>query len=549
MKVALLSNVNVDIVKQCLEESSDIVYVPYGYNTWYQDILSDESDLFKFYPDLYVLLIEGNALIENSSGPEDRRTIVESEIEKIREVVQRIRGLVLIANLDIHSHHIVPLSVIPDDYALEGLWLEGLSEISQRYQNVCILDIKKIVCMMGTDSFYDPRVWYLGSIPYSLRAIKAIAKEIGAIERAYQGKRKKCLAVDLDNTIWGGVVGEDGINGIVLGPVKEGARFMNIQKRLKELKNTGVVLAVVSKNNPEEALNAIRNHPNMILHEDDFVEILANWKPKSENIRQLSADLNIGVDAIVLLDDNPVEREEVRANLPNVMVIEPRYAKEIFDEDIVNSFAEYFLVLKLTNEDKVKTEQYRGEFRRKEVLSSSRTLEEYLERLEIHVHLRKAKNQDIDRIAQLTQKTNQFNLTSKRYTSETVRDFLAQTDMIIYVVESSDKYGSYGEISTIIIRVEKDNATVDTFLMSCRAMGRTIEFALLKIVENELYENGVRRMIGLYKPTEKNKPVEGFYEKNGYRLLYKDSEGVYHYTKELNSKQLVSFNLTIEREE
>jgi len=549
MKVALLSNVNVGIVKQCLEESSDVVYVPYGYNTWYQDILSDESDLFKFYPDLYVLLIEGNALIENSSGPEDRRTIVESEIEKIREVVQRIRGLVLIANLDIHSHHIVPLSVIPDDYALEGLWLEGLSEISQRYQNVCILDIKKIVCMMGTDSFYDPRVWYLGSIPYSLRAIKAIAKEIGAIERAYQGKRKKCLAVDLDNTIWGGVVGEDGINGIVLGPVKEGARFMNIQKRLKELKNTGVVLAVVSKNNPEEALNAIRNHPNMILHEDDFVEILANWKPKSENIRQLSADLNIGVDAIVLLDDNPVEREEVRANLPNVMVIEPRYAKEIFDEDIVNSFAEYFPVLKLTNEDKVKTEQYRGEFRRKEVLSSSRTLEEYLERLEIHVQLRKAKNQDIDRIAQLTQKTNQFNLTSKRYTSETVRDFLAQTDMIIYVVESSDKYGSYGEISTIIIRVEKDNATVDTFLMSCRAMGRTIEFALLKIVENELYENGVRRMIGLYKPTEKNKPVEGFYEKNGYRLLYKDSEGVYHYTKELNSKQLVSFNLTIEREE
>ena len=549
MKVALLSNVNVGIVKQCLEESSDVVYVPYGYNTWYQDILSDESDLFKFYPDLYVLLIEGNALIENSSGPEDRRTIVESEIEKIREVVQRIRGLVLIANLDIHSHHIVPLSVIPDDYALEGLWLEGLSEISQRYQNVCILDIKKIVCMMGTDSFYDPRVWYLGSIPYSLRAIKAIAKEIGAIERAYQGKRKKCLAVDLDNTIWGGVIGEDGINGIVLGPVKEGARFMNIQKRLKELKNTGVVLAVVSKNNPEEALTAIRNHPNMILHEDDFVEILANWKPKSENIRQLSADLNIGVDAIVLLDDNPVEREEVRANLPNVMVIEPRYAKEIFDEDIVNSFAEYFPVLKLTNEDKVKTEQYRGEFRRKEVLSSSRTLEEYLERLEIHVHLRKAKNQDIDRIAQLTQKTNQFNLTSKRYTSETVRDFLAQTDMIIYVVESSDKYGSYGEISTIIIRVEKDNATVDTFLMSCRAMGRTIEFALLKIVENELYENGVRRMIGLYKPTEKNKPVEGFYEKNGYRLLYKDSEGVYHYTKELNSKQLVSFNLTIEREE
>ena len=549
MKVALLSNVNVDIVKQCLEESSDVVYVPYGYNTWYQDILSDESDLFKFYPDLYVLLIEGNALIENSSGPEDRRTIVESEIEKIREVVQRIRGLVLIANLDIHSHHILPLSVILDDYALEGLWLEGLSEISQRYQNVCILDIKKIVCMMGTDSFYDPRVWYLGSIPYSLRASKAIAKEIGAIERAYQGKRKKCLAVDLDNTIWGGVIGEDGINGIVLGPVKEGARFMNIQKRLKELKNTGVVLAVVSKNNPEEALTAIRNHPNMILHEDDFVEILANWKPKSENIRQLSADLNIGVDAIVLLDDNPVEREEVRANLPNVMVIEPRYAKEIFDEDIVNSFAEYFPVLKLTSEDKVKTEQYRGEFRRKEVLSSSRTLEEYLERLEIHVHLRKAKNQDIDRIAQLTQKTNQFNLTSKRYTSETVRDFLAQTDMIVYVAESSDKYGSYGEISTIIIRVEKDNATVDTFLMSCRAMGRTIEFALLKIVENELYENGVRRMIGLYKPTEKNKPVEGFYEKNGYRLLYKDSEGVYHYTKELNSKQLVSFNLTIEREE
>ena len=549
MKVALLSNVNVDIVKQCLEESSDVVYVPYGYNTWYQDILSDESDLFKFYPDLYVLLIEGNALIENSSGPEDRRTIVESEIEKIREVVQRIRGLVLIANLDIHSHHILPLSVIPDDYALEGLWLEGLSEISQRYQNVCILDIKKIVCMMGTDSFYDPRVWYLGSIPYSLRAIKAIAKEIGAIERAYQGKRKKCLAVDLDNTIWGGVVGEDGINGIVLGPVKEGARFMNIQKRLKELKNTGIVLAVVSKNNPEEALNAIRNHPNMILHEDDFVEILANWKPKSENIRQLSADLNIGVDAIVLLDDNPVEREEVRANLPNVMVIEPRYAKEIFDEDIVNSFAEYFPVLKLTSEDKVKTEQYRGEFRRKEVLSSSRTLEEYLERLEIHVHLRKAKNQDIDRIAQLTQKTNQFNLTSKRYTSETVRDFLAQTDMIVYVVESSDKYGSYGEISTIIIRVEKDNATVDTFLMSCRAMGRTIEFALLKIVENELYENGVRRVIGLYKPTEKNKPVEGFYEKNGYMLLDKDFEGVYRYIKELDDKQLVSFNMTIEREE
>ncbi len=531
MKIALLSNINIDIVASLIADGIDI-YSPPGYDTWYQDVLNTNSGLYAFRPDIIAMMIDGNAIIDNLTDPKKKSEAVEAEIAKIRETAARfIDSYFIIATMDLKARAILPLSMLRDESRLENDWYVGLSKIAAMHGHFCVFDIKKLIEDIGRQKFYDEKMWYMGSIPYGLVGSRALADTISHFASVYSAKRKKCLVVDLDNTLWGGVIGEDGVDGIVLGDTKEGARFRDIQRRLLEIKDTGILLAIASKNNENDALNAIRNHPAMVLSEKDFVQIRANWSSKSDNIIALAQELNIGIGSIVFLDDNPAEREEVKARLPQVAVIEPFHHNEIYEDDLIKANYDYFSTISITEEDHEKTELYISEQRRQGLRLSTSSLDEYLIGLGIKVDLRQAERRDLDRVAQLTQKTNQFNLTGKRYTIADILNIYNDPSWRIYIASASDKFGSNGIILVTILRIEKDEAEIDTFLMSCRVMGRGIENAVLSTIEKKLLQAGINTIVGRYVRTANNSSIEHFFDSAGYRII-SDSSEIKSYRKE-----------------
>jgi len=345
---------------------------------------------------------------------------------------------------------------------------------------------------------------------------KAIAEEIGRAWNAIKGNRKKCLVLDLDNTLWGGVIGEDGLQGIELSTTKEGSRFRDFQKRIKDLKDQGVLLTIASKNNEEDAMEAIRDHPDMVLREDDFVIIKANWEPKPVNIQKIANELNIGLDSLVFIDDNPIERESVKNALPEVNV--PDFPKDtsMLESFVIEISKRYFPVLKLTEEDLSKTDQYKVEQKRNEIKQKSISIEEYLLSLEMKKTFRQIDESDVTRAAQLTQKTNQFNLTTRRYTESDIWNMMKSEDHQVWIGDLEDKFGSYGKVILAIVKLEENTAIIDTFLMSCRVMGRNIEKEFLNEIEKEMVSKGKNRIISEYIPTTKNSVVKDFWTENGY---------------------------------
>jgi len=366
-------------------------------------------------------------------------------------------------------------------------------------------------------------MWYMGSIPYSMKGISRIKENIENIINNQSNIRKKVLLLDLDNTLWGGVIGEDGIEGIQLSRSLIGAAYRDSQLRIKELAESGILLAIVSKNNEEDVLNVLREHPQMVLKEDDFVAIYANWDNKANNIINLANKLNLGLDSFVFLDDNPVEREAVRLALPEVTVVE--FPKDISNlpSTIEKIARDYFYAARLTKEDIMKTEQYQQEAKRRSALESAATIEDYLVSLQIEVVLGEMQESQIERVAQLTQKTNQFNILTRRYTTEQLIEYKSNENNHIYVANVSDKYGDSGLVFVLMISKSEDIAQIDNLLMSCRVMGRYIEDSIIDSVERKLMQDGVKEIRAKYIPTAKNKPVENLLERLGYKVTKNDN--------------------------
>jgi HAD-superfamily phosphatase, subfamily IIIC/FkbH-like domain len=532
-RLALLSNVTADIVKSFFTEDFE-VFTPYGYGAWFEDAIADGSGLAAFHPEAIAFLFDGNAMIEGSQGRASRASALDEELAKIRCVLADFSSaFILLPTIDLRRRAIRPLSSPIEERELEWRWYEGVQAIIAERPNAVIFDIKGIVEEMGRTAFYDSKMWYAGGIPFSLRASKRIAEEARLLLRAYSGKRKKCLAVDLDNTIWGGVVGEDGAVNLILGESKEGAVFRDIQKRIRELKDTGVVLVALSKNNRDDALAPFRENSHMVLQEKDFVGIVADWNRKADNLKSLAATLNIGSDAFVFLDDNPVEQEEMKSLAPEVEVI-PIAPKALYDESVIAKlYRDYFAILRLTEEDRRKTESYASDAGRIELKGQSVSLEEYLRKLQISLRFRRAGAEEAERVAQLTQKTNQFNLTTKRRMLEEIKNLMADEGHRIYAAWTKDKFGDNGLVWVAIVRIEGTVATFDTVLMSCRVMGRLVEQAAMACAETDLFGLGVRELRGEYVPTPKNVPAKDFYDKLGYERLPCSGGQATSYRKEL----------------
>lgn len=519
MKIAVLSNVNLDFLIKTLSKKHE-VYQTEGYGQWASYALSQNKEFAEFSPEIIFILIDGNALTETINSYNDGVKEITQSINIIKSMSQQYpNSQIAVSTIDIQKKRINSAANIGFESLLENYWQEILTELINSSINILPLDLKGLIVNEGRKNFYADNMWYMGSIPYGIKAITKLSEYIDSFTEHYSQTRKKVLICDLDNTLWGGVVGEDGPKGIKLGESLLGAVYRDTQKRIKEIADTGILLAIVSKNNQEDVDTVFANNPYMYLKKEDFVSIKCNWQSKSENIQNLAKELNLGLDSFVFLDDNPVEREEVKLRLPNVCVAD--FPKDVANlpKTIENIFYHYFWCKKLTTEDLIKTEQYRQEELRKQDLAKATSLEDYLLSLNISIRLGEAETDQFDRIVQLLNKTNQFNTNTHRFNQQEFLEYQADNNNHVYVANVSDKYGDNGLVVILMVHCNCNEAIIDNFLMSCRVMGRQIENAVITAVENRLYEIGIKTLHASYIKTAKNKPVEKLYDKLGFKLI------------------------------
>ena len=346
---------------------------------------------------------------------------------------------------------------------------------------------------------------------FTIEYLKWLTSSISKVILSLQGSFIKCIILDLDNTLWGGVVGDDGIEQLQIGSLGIGKAFSQFQLWLKELKNRGVILAVCSKNDEDTAKAPFLYHPEMILKLEDIAVFIANWDSKSDNINHIQKVLNISFDSMVFIDDNPAEREIVRTYIPKVIVPELPLDPSNYLPFLINQ--NLFEITGLSKNDNQRTIQYQQEAKRVSLSKSITNIPDYLISLEMKANIDSFKSVDFERIAQLTQRSNQFNLRTIRYNSNDIQSIANDKNYITFAVELDDKFGNYGLISLVIVKLNSDNgATIDTWIMSCRVLKRTVEHFVMNEVVQKLNSIGIKYLIGEYISTEKNKLVSRLLE-------------------------------------
>jgi FkbH-like protein len=385
-------------------------------------------------------------------------------------------------------------------------------------EGVLLLDIARAAERDGRDSWFDNGRWFQAKQEISPQAAPIYGELLARIVAAERGHSKKCLVLDLDNTLWHGVIGENGLEGIVLGEGSAvGEAHLSLQRYAKQLMERGIILAVCSKNDPIAAEEVFRKHPEMILKRSDFAAFIANWIDKAENLKTIASQLNIGIDSLVFVDDNPAERSRVRRALPMVSVPElpddaAGYVRCIAD-------AGYFESVSFTSDDQQRTAQYAANAARETLRGAAENIDEFLHSLEMTMESRSFAPVDLTRITQLINKTNQFNPTTRRYTSNDIAQFVAGTENLTLQFRLVDRFGDNGLVSAMILlrdREEQDVLVIDTWVMSCRVFGRQAEFEAMNIAVEAALRIGVRGFRAEYVPTAKNGLVRELFPDLGF---------------------------------
>ncbi len=385
-----------------------------------------------------------------------------------------------------------------------------------RDRGALLFDAARVAALVGHGRWFDDGLWNRSKIPFALDAVPLWADHVARLLGAARGKARKCLVLDLDNTLWGGIIGDDGLEGIKLGQgSSDGEAHLAVQAMALDLKARGVVLAVVSKNEDAAARLPFQKHPEMLLREADIAVFLANWNDKATNIAHVATTLNIGVDALLFLDDNPAERARVRQMLPQVAVPEVPADPSLYPMMVMGSG--WFDAVALSDDDLKRAEQYRANAERSVALQQIGDYDDYLASLDMACELSAFDGIGRARIAQLINKSNQFNLTTRRYTEAEVAAAEAEPQVFDLQVRLVDRFGDTGMISVVIARASGEEWLIDTWLMSCRVLGRRVEEAVLASLVQGARAAGAKRLVGEWLPSPKNAMVERHYEKLGFK--------------------------------
>ena len=532
IKIAILGNCSTQHLATALngygyEEKYNFEVYDADYNQIDGEVFDNESELYKFAPEFILIYMCAEKLYEDfvKMDASLRDKFAENIINKIETYWKTINSKI--------STNILQLNFVEIDDRVLGNYSNKLSisyiyqirklnlllmELTCKTKNAFVIDLNNIQSVYGRKELFDDKLYYIAKMPISLNMLPEVAKQITDVIKSLTGKFKKCIILDLDNTLWGGVIGDDGINSIQIGELGLGHAYSDFQTWLKELKNRGIILAICSKNNEQIAKEPFEKHPEMVLRLEDISMFVANWEDKASNIKYIQETINIGMDSIVFIDDNPFERNLVKSMIPEITVPE-------LPEDP----AEYLTYLKSLNlfetasyseNDKDRTKQYQAEVGRENMKNNFNDFNEYLKSLDMVATVHEFNDFEIPRLSQLTQRSNQFNLRTIRYTEAEIEAIAKDNNFITLSFYLQDKFGDYGLISLVIMKkIDEKTLFIDSWLMSCRVLKRGMEEFIINNVIEKAKKEGYKKVIGEYIKTPKNSMVEKIYSKLGFNDL------------------------------
>jgi FkbH-like protein len=392
---------------------------------------------------------------------------------------------------------------------------------AREHKSVFLVDVEHLAGYVGRRSFFDDKLWVMGKVFCAFDHLPLVVQNVVDVALASRGVGVKCVVLDLDNTVWGGIVGDDGMDGIRIGHLGDGEAFLELQRFMLELTRRGILLTVCSKNDHANAIQPFREHAEMVLREKDVTMFVANWDDKAKNIALIKETLNIGYDSMVFLDDNPFERNLVRELLPEVIV--PELPEDPAEYVRTVNALNLFETSSFSDLDRKRVELYKGAAQREETKRKFENVDQYLQSLEMEVDLRRFTTADLPRIAQLIQRSNQFNLATRRYSERECAAFMDDPTYEALAVSLRDRFGDYGLISVVVARTDARAVFIDEYIMSCRVLQRGVEQYVMNHLFARARERGLARVEGLYVPTKKNGMVAHFYEGFGFARVDGDA--------------------------
>ncbi|MBO5209409.1 MAG: HAD family hydrolase [Lachnospiraceae bacterium] len=502
------------------------------FNQYYQDAMFPNPELESFAPDIIFIHTSFRNIIDFptlSDSAETVQELLDKEYQKYVKMWERLAKVyhcVIIQNNFEYPYYRLLGNKDASDMHGKVNFVTRLNckfyEYAQNTPNFYINDINYLSAQYGLEKWSDPFYWHSYKYALCVPAIPDLAFSVAKIIKSVYGRNKKAFVLDLDNTLWGGIVGDDGVENLVLGhETSAGQVYCAFQEYLKEYKALGVLLNIDSKNDHENAIAGL-NHPAGVLKPDDFIQIKANWEPKDRNLVQIAKELNLMPDSMVFVDDNPAEREIVRGQVPGVAVPElerPEEYAKIIDR------SGFFEVTNLSEDDRKRTAMYQENAKRAQEEAAFENYEDYLKALNMKAEIKSFAPVYMARIAQLTNKSNQFNLTTRRYTQPEIEEAAANPDYITLYGKLEDKFGDNGVISVVIGHNIENVLHIDLWIMSCRVLKRDMEYAMMDTVAEACKKQGITEIRGYYYPTAKNGMVKEFYALQGFEKIKEDEQG------------------------
>ncbi|HUG37118.1 MAG TPA: HAD-IIIC family phosphatase [Candidatus Limnocylindrales bacterium] len=531
VKVALLSSFSIEFVHDALialafAEGLRVEVYQAGFGQFRQEILDAGSGLYAFAPDVAVLALEGKDVAPAVYAPDAADGAPEAAAAEVGQELSRLaRTFRERSAATLLVHTFAPptwrrLGIL-DGHAGAGQadlvagMNAALAALCRDTASMYAVDYAGLVQRAGALAWYDDRMEQYARAPVAQALLPRLAAEYVKYLRAVTGKARKCLVLDLDNTLWGGIVGEDGPRGIKLGPEYPGCAYVAFQHAVRGLKQRGVILAVASKNNPADVDEVFAGNPHMVLGREDFSVLRIGWGAKSRSIAEIARHLNIGLEHVVFADDSQAECDEVAHALPTVTVLSLPAAPE----GLVRALLEpgFFDGLSVSAEDRRRGELYQQRDQAEDLRAESASLEDFYRRLEMEVIFAPVGPASLTRAAQLTQKTNQFNVTTTRYSEAEMRERQADPEWLVSTVQVRDRFGDNGIVGVMMARTRAQELLIDTLLLSCRVIGRTVETAMLAHLSEHAAGRGATRVRGRIIPTAKNEPARDLYDRHGFR--------------------------------
>lgn len=538
LKIAVLANINIQLIKPLLEYhcahkdiSAEVTIL--GFNNFIEESKNKNFDCYLFFWEVINLTeaLKGNYY---HFTEDQKQALLNKTSNEINLTLNQLKDapLIIFNTFNEFTFTFNPLVGREDDNI--AAQLNKLLK-SHRQTNLQLFHLDHLIQEVGKDKAFDLRQYYSTSSLYSQDFIFKYTEKVASFLCQNNGGLKKMLVLDADNTLWKGIIGEDGIDGIqctVDHPV--GKVYNEVQLLFKFLKNQGVLLALCSKNNAEDVQYAFEQKKGMVLESDDFIFKKVNWQSKNQNILAIAEEANIGVDSLVFIDDSDFEIELIKQTLPEVKTLQVPSNISEYPEQVKALFS-LFIGPSKTKEDVNKTQQYLEEKQRKVEFEKHKNIDEYINSLGLKMTLEKNENAPLERCTQLTQKTNQFNFTTKRYKESQIEQMQKAKDWLVLSIRLKDDFGDYGTTGLVLIHFELKEAVLDTFLLSCRILGRKVEQKLFEIILEELRNKNIEKLNAQYIPSKKNTQVKNFLDSMGMHLLQEDIiSGVKTYQMDVN---------------